>query len=279
MKWNIVADSSIDLFELEQSFENIEFSTVPFSLTVGENTFVDDENLEKEQLLREMKESRSASTSACPSTGAWLEQFEKAGNIVAITITSNLSGSYNSASAAKELMCEKEPGKNIYVIDSLSTGAESILILRKLCELIDSGLDFEAVIEGVEAFKKSSRTVFALCCFDNLVKNGRMSKLKGFVANSLGFWGIGIASDIGTIEMKGVARGQKKALAAIIADMQERCGQIHHVILDHCMNEEFSHQIEEAVLAQWPEAKVTILPTRGLCSYYAEQKGLIIGYC
>lgn len=279
MKWNIVADTSIDLFELEQSYENINFSTVPFTLTVGDKDFVDDDNLDLGQLLQEMKECKEASTSACPSTGAWLEEFEKEGYAVALTITSGLSGSYNSACAAKELLLEKEPDKKVYVIDSLSTGAESVLILRKLCQLIESGLDFDAVIEGVEEFKKTSRTVFALCCFDNLVKNGRMSKVKGFVANALGFWGIGIASTIGTIEIKGIARGQKKAIATIIDDMRQRCGNVRELILDHCMNEAFARQVEAEVRANWPDVNVTILPTRGLCSYYAEKSGLIIGYC
>lgn len=279
MKWNIIADSSIDLFSPENEADNIRFSTVPFTLTVGKNSFVDDEKLDKGALLREMKECRSASTSACPSTGAWLDEFEKEGNVIAITITSGLSGSYSSACAARELLLEREPEKKIYIIDSLSTGAESILILRKLYELIGSGLDFDAVIEGVESFKKTSRTVFALCCFDNLVKNGRMSKLKGFVANKLGFWGIGIASEIGTIEIKGIARGHRKALSLILEDMQERCGQVHSLIIDHCMNEEFSQLLAEQVSAKWPEAKVSVLATRGLCSYYAEMGGLIIGYC
>jgi len=279
MNWNIIADSSIDLFRPEYEVDNIRFSTVPFTLTVGENSFVDDEKLDKEALLREMKECSSASTSACPSTGVWLDEFEKEGDVIAITITSGLSGSYGSACAARELLLERDPEKKIYIIDSLSTGAESILILRKLYELIGSGLDFDAVIEGVESFKKQSCTVFALCCFDNLVKNGRMSRLKGFVANKLGFWGIGIASKIGTIEIKGIARGHKKALSLILEDMQERCGQVQSLIIDHCMNEEFSQLVAEQVLARWPEAKVSILPTRGLCSYYAEMGGLIIGYC
>lgn len=279
MKWNIVADTSIDLFELEKSYENISFSTVPFYLTVGDKVFADDEKLDKEELIREMSACKEASTSACPSTGAWLGEFEKEGYAIGITITSGLSGSYNSACAAKELITEQQPDKKVYVIDTLTTGAESILILRKLCELIDSGLDFDAVIRGVEAFKNTSRTVFALCCFDNLVKNGRMSRLKGFVANALGFWGIGIASNIGTIEMKGIARGQKKAISVIIEDMCQRCGDVKELVLDHCMNEDFASQVAAAARERWPEINVTILPTRGLCSYYAEKGGLIIGYC
>lgn len=279
MNWNIICDSSIDLFKPEHDAHNIRFATVPFTLTVGNTSFVDDENLDKPTLLREMKDYSGASTSACPSTGAWLDEFEKDGNVIAITITSGLSGSYGSACAARELLLEREPEKNIYVIDSLSTGAESILILRKLYELIAQGLDFEAVIEGVEEFKKTSRTVFALCCFDNLVKNGRMSKLKGFVANKLGFWGIGIASNIGTIEIKGIARGHKKALRLIVEDMVERCVEVRNVIIDHCCNEELSVELAALIRESFPGCAVSILPTRGLCSYYAEKGGLIIGYC
>ena len=279
MNWNIICDSSIDLFKPEHDAHNIRFATVPFTLTVGNTSFVDDENLDKPTLLREMKDYSGASTSACPSTGAWLDEFEKDGNVIALTITSGLSGSHGSACAAKELLLEREPDRKIYVIDSLSTGAESILILRKLYELIAQGLDFEAVIEGVEKFKKTSRTVFVLCCFDNLVKNGRMSKLKGFVANKLGFWGIGIASEIGTIEMKGVARGQKKALDIIMDDIRERCPDVKSLIIDHCYNEEFAGELAALVRAEWPDCDISTLPTRGLCSYYAEKGGLIIGYC
>ena len=80
-------------------------------------------------------------------------------------------------------------------------------------------------------------------------------------------------------EIKGIARGQKKALALIIEDMCQRCGDVREIVLDHCMNEGFAHQVESAVRERWPKANVTKLPTRGLCSYYAEQGGLIIGYC
>ena len=94
MNWNIICDSSIDLFKPEHDAHNIRFATVPFTLTVGNTSFVDDENLDKPTLLREMKDYSGASTSACPSTGAWLDEFEKGGNVIALTITSGLSGSY-----------------------------------------------------------------------------------------------------------------------------------------------------------------------------------------
>ena len=278
MKWHIVADSAIDLFDLETPQENVSFSTVPFAITVGDKDYIDDENLVVNELVTAMRECKTASQTACPAPGAWYDEFQKGDNILAITITSNLSGSYNSACVAKEMLLEEHPDKNIAIIDSLSTGPEMVLIARKLCELIKEGHDFDAVIEKVHQYMKHTHITFALSSFDNLVKNGRMNKVTGFIANKLGLLGIGIASERGTVEVKGVARGKKKAIAAIIEDMKQRGTYINEVIISHCYNEEFANQVKEAILNEWPTAKMTIMPLRGLCSYYAEEHGLIIGF-
>lgn len=278
MKWNIVADSSIDLFELETAFENIEFTTVPFSIGVGEKEYMDDSSLDIGELMSAMKECKIASCTACPSTGAWYEHFRKEGNVIAITITSNLSGSYNSACVAKNMVLEEQPDKKIVVIDSLSTGPEMVLILRKICGLITANKDFETIIKETQEHMKNTHVTFALSSFDNLVKNGRMNKVTGFIANKLGFLGIGIASERGTIEVKGVSRGRRKAIEAILNDMRLRGTYIKDVVISHCQNIEFAEQVKTAILTVWNDADVTIIPTRGLCSYYAEQGGLLIGF-
>ena len=278
MKWNIVADSSIDLFDLERPQENVEFSTVPFVISVGDVDYVDDENLNIGELVSAMKACKTASKTACPSAGAWCEQFKKEGNVIAITITSGLSGSYNSACVARDMVLEEMPDKKIHIIDSLSTGPELILILRKLCELIGENKDFDTVVEEIHKHMNHTHVAFALCSFDNLVKNGRMNKVTGFIANKLGLLGIGIASEKGTVEVKGVARGRKKAIDAIITDMKQRGTYIKDVIIDHCQNVEFAEQVKSEIQNVWNDATVTIIPTRGLCSYYAELGGLIIGF-
>ena len=278
MEWNIIADSSIDLFELEVAYENIEFSTVPFSIGVGEKEYLDDSSLDIGTLMSAMKECKTASRTACPSTGSWYEQFKKDGNVIAITITSSLSGSYNSACVARNMVLEEQPDKQIAVIDSLSTGPEMVLILRKICELIASNKDFETVIKETKEHMKNTHATFALSSFDNLVKNGRMNRVTGFIANKLGLLGVGIASERGTIEVKGVTRGRRKAVEAILSDMEMRGTYIKDVVISHCQNKEFAEQVKTAILNVWNGATVTIIPTRGLCSYYAEQGGLLIGF-
>ena len=169
MKWNIITDSSCDMFGFDKEHENIVFSSVPFTISVGDENFVDDRNLDVDGMIDSMDACAEASHTACPSPHAWQEKFEQEGNVIAITISSKLSGSYNSACAAKDMVLEEQPDKKIAVIDSRSAGSELVLLVKKICELIESGTDFETVVEKAELYSRHTHVVFALSSFNNLV--------------------------------------------------------------------------------------------------------------
>lgn len=280
MIWNIITDSSCDLSEYSYKDENneIRYYQVPFVITAGGRDFIDDESLNLEDMMVTMENDEKASKTSCPSPMSWLELFKMEGNVLAITISKELSGSYNSACAAKDMLLEEDPEKKIHIVNSVSAGAGLILIHRNICEMIKNGLDFEEIVEKIETVNKDKRTIFALCSFKNLVKNGRMSPIAGFIARKLGFWGIGVASDIGTIVIKGKVRGSGKAVSGIVDDMIESGRKVNHVIITHCQNNEASEIIKGEVLSKWPDAVVEIHDTQGLCSYYAERHGFILAY-
>ncbi|MBR2806364.1 MAG: DegV family EDD domain-containing protein [Oscillospiraceae bacterium] len=278
MTWNIVADSSCDIFGLDKNSDNITFAYVPFVITVDDKDYVDDDGLKVPELLRAMKESKEASHTSCPAPYSWFREFEKPGNTIAVTISGNLSGSYNSACVAKDMILEEYPDKKIGIVDSCATGPSLYLIIRKLVELIDSGYDFDAVMEKIEEFRKNSKIIFALSSYNNLIKNGRMPKVAALLAQKLNLWGVGIGSDVGKIVIKKIARGSKGALDTIVSDMQERGITKNSVIIDHCDNAEFAERLKQLILDHWPTVDVTIIPTRGLCSYYAEEHGVIVAY-
>lgn len=278
MQWNIITDSSCDLLNLENQSSNIIFSSIPFVISIGADDYVDNEMLNVPDMIIAMEKCENASHTSCPMPFAWYEQFEKPGYSIAVTISSKLSGSYNSAYAAKNMILERYPEKRIALIDSRSTGPEIILIIKKLSELIGSGNDFDYVIEKVEEYIRQTHIIFALSSFNNLVKNGRMNKLAGFIAGKLGFWGIGIGSENGTIEIKQKTRGNGNALAAIINDMKERGIKQDTVVISHCQNAELAERLKNAIQDIWQNVIVIIIPTRGICSYYAERGGLIVGY-
>lgn len=278
MQWNIITDSSCDLLNLENQSSNINFSSIPFVISIGADDYVDNEMLNVPDMITAMEKCKNASHTSCPTPFAWYEQFEKPGYSIAVTISGKLSGSYNSAHAAKNMILERFPEKRIALIDSRSTGPEIILIIKKLSELIGAGNDFDYVIEKAEEYIRQTHIIFALSSFNNLVKNGRMNKLAGFIAGKLGFWGIGIGSEEGSIEIKQKTRGKRNVLAAIINDMKERGIKQDTVVISHCQNAELAERLKNAIQDIWRNVKVMIIPTRGLCSYYAERGGLIVGY-
>ena len=277
MKWNIVADSSCDLKQFAPEDERVAFSSVPFVIRAEDREFIDDEQLNTAEMVSALSSIREAGRTSCPSPETWLKKFAQAGNTVAVTISSNLSGSFNSACLARDMILEKDPTRKIAVIDSKSAGPELAMIIKRLHALIDEKLSFEEIAEKLNQFAEKTETIFALTSFDNLVKNGRVSKIAGFVAGKLGMCGVGVAND-GRIDVKSKVRGTQKALKVIIDSMKEHAFMGGEVLISHCLNEELALKLKTLIQETWSNAKVDIMPTRGLCSFYAEKGGLIIAY-
>ena len=277
MKWMIVTDSSCDLKTLEGQNEDLGFETVPFVMDVDGREFVDEPDLNVTELVDAM-EKADKSHSACPSPGTWRKHFEKADRVIAFTISGRLSGSYNSAVAGKNMVLEEYPGKQIEVIDSLSTGPKLVMLAQNAACQIQEQIPFEAVCASCRELAHSVRTIFTLSSFHNLVQNGRVSKIAGFIAGKLGIRVIGVGSDEGEIQLKELVRGEKGTLKHILKDMEENGYRGTPMTVSHCMNESMAQTLKDMICARWQEAKVQLLPTRGLDSYYAERSGLIICY-
>lgn len=277
MHWNIICDSGCDLFELEEKYTDITYKSVPFILNIEEKEIIDDENLDACEMVRLMKECKKASSSACPSPQSWREKMAEGENNICVTISKNLSGSYQSADIAARGICEEAPGTKAVVVDGCATGPASVLTVRKLVQLIKKGEDFENVISGTEEYVKGIHTVFALSCFDNLVKAGRVGKIAGILAASLDFWGVGVEKD-GKIAFHTKVRGKKKAIAAMLEIIKENGFNDGNVVISHCMNENTALKMKEELQNLDGNVDVTIFPTRGLNSYYADKSGFIISY-
>ena len=277
MKWNIIGDSSCDLMNLEKEVNGVTYKSVPFFINIEDRQFVDDENLDVSDMVAFMKSSKTASCTACPSPQSWQEKMIQGENNICVTISKNLSGSYQSADIATKTIREENPQTNAAVVDGCATGPSSVLTVRKLTKLIEKGEDFESVIKKTEEYVSNIHTVFALSCFDNLVKAGRVGKIAGILAASLDFWGVGVEAG-GRIAFKTKVRGKKKAIRAMLDVIKENGFNGGDVVISHCMNEELAIKMKEEIEALDESVNVTILPTRGLNSYYADKAGLIISY-
>ena len=278
MTWKIVADSGCDYREITDLANQTKFESVPLTIQIDHEIFVDNAYLDIDGMMEKMYATSSASKSACPSPDDYLRSFEGAENIFVVTITGSLSGSHNSAQLAKKLFLEENPTANIHVIDSLSAGGEVDLIVKKLNDLIKEGLSFEQVVEAITHYQENTKLLFVLAKVDNLVKNGRLSKLIGAVVGLLNIRMVGEASDTGTLELLQKARGAKKALTAAVDEVLKAGYKGGRIIIAHRNNEKFCQQFSEVIKEKFPAADISFLPTSGLCSFYAEEGGLLMGY-
>ncbi|MBR5340411.1 MAG: DegV family protein [Erysipelotrichaceae bacterium] len=268
----IVADSSCDLFTVDHE----DFRTVPLTIYTDERSFLDDENLNVTEMLDYLEKYKNRSYTSCPSIDAWSEAFDGAKEIIVLTVTSALSGSYNSALIAKQMYQEKNPDVRIEVIDSLSTGAEEVLALNKMVSLIKERLSFEEIIETMREYIRKSRLFFSFFSIHNLAQNGRVNKTVAAALNVLNISIIGTATEYGKISVTSKARGEKKSLQILVEEMKKAGYSGGKAIITHTENETAANSLKELVLKDYPEADIKIVPTRGLCSYYMERKGVVI---
>lgn len=277
MQWKIVADSSCDLMQADISGEELSFSTVPFVISIDGREYEDNEDLDTLAMVDAMEQCASAGSTACPSPLSWVNEFQEGEMVIALTISSQLSGSFNSACLGRDMLLEGHPEKKATVLDSFSTGPALAMCITKISEWIREGLPFEAVTKKAAELLHDTKTIFALASFDNLVKNGRVKKIAGFVAKSLGLWGVGIGKE-GRIALKAKARGVTRAVGVIIDDMLERGFGGRDICISHCHNQAVADKLRDEVKRRWADARVTVLNTRGLDSFYAERGGLIVAF-
>ena len=272
MKMRIVADSSASLITTADR----SFVSVPLTLRTDEREFVDNADLDVREMCDYLASYKGKSGSACPSSQDWFDAFGDAEEVYAVAITSNLSGSFNSLRIAKEQYEEEYPDRKVCIIDSLSAGSELKLIIEKIQELKAEGQTFEEVSNAIAEYQNHTHLIFCLKSLNNLANNGRVNPAVAKIAGVLNIHVVGIANE-GVLDQKDKARGFKKALAAIDKQMKEFNYKGGKVIIDHCFNEKDANALKDQILASFPNADVRVQETRGLCSFYAEVGGLMVG--
>ena len=273
-KMKIVADSSADVLSLE----HVPFASAPLKIMTAEKEYVDDEKLDVEQFVKDLEENTEKSKTACPGVGDWLNVFGDAEAVFCVTITSTLSGSYNAACIAGKEYEERYPGRKVFVIDSLSAGPELKLIIEELQRLICEGKSFEEICHLITEYTRHTGLLFMLESLRNLANNGRVSRIVASAVGMLGIRIIGKASDRGDLEQLVKSRGEKKALPTLKETLNKLGYRGGKVRISHCGNESVARKLKELILTEFSKAQVEIYKARGLCSFYAEKGGILIGF-
>ena len=273
-KLKIVSDSSSDLLKLD----NADFDFSPMKILTDEREFVDDRNLDINEMATYLENYKGKSRTSCPNPSDWLEAFGDADDIICVTITSALSGSYNSACVAKQIYEAENEGKRVFVLDTLSAGPEISLILKKLEEYLKNGMDYDTVCGRIKAYIKQTGLVFMLKSLNNFANNGRVSPLVARIAGFAGICIVGKASDEGTLEPTHKCRGESRSIETIIKDLSAMGLKNGKVNIAHCQNEEGALKLKDLIAEKFKNAQVEIHKLRGLCSFYAEKGGFLVGF-
>ena len=273
MSIKIVSDSSSNVFALE----GVDYVTVPMKVIAGDKEFVDTPELDLQEMVSYMKSYKGKSGSSCPNVQEWLDAFGDEGDILGITISRNLSGSYNSAQQAAQQLREANPARKVFIFDSLTAGPQQIMAVEKMKALILEGADFDTIVEKTQEYLDHTHILFCLESMNNLARNGRVNPAVAKIAGMLGIRVCGDAKG-GFITPVHKPRGEKKAMQTLLEMMLEKGlydGAL--VRIAHCLGESQACALKEVVLAHYPNCRFILEPTGALCSFYAEAGGLMIG--
>ena len=274
MNTKIVVDSSASLYTLQ----GVDFECVPLKIITDDAEYLDNGTMDALGMAQTLRTYKGKTSTSCPNISDWLGAYEGADEVYAITITGTLSGSCNAAQLAAEEYQAEHPGAQVFVLDSLSTGAESRLLVERLAALIKAGKPFDTVCEEIRAYHEHTHLLFALESLANLARNGRVKPAVAAVARMLNIRVIGKASDVGELDVLCKTRGEHGALERIVLELKGHGYTNGKVIIAHCGNPAAAERLMHMVKAVFEGAQVRVTECGGLCSYYAELGGLMVGF-
>ena len=278
MSYRIIGDSCTDL--PEELKKDKHFRLVPLTLLIDGEEIIDDETFRQKSFIEKVKASSKGPKSACPSPDDYMKEFDFDGDIYVVTLSSKLSGSYNSAELAKRLYLEENPGKNIEIFDSRSASVGQTLIAMKIKELAEQGLSFNDIVEKVNEFRNGMKTKFVLETLETFIKNGRITGIQAILVNTLNIKPIMEGTKEGSVAKLDQSRGIKRALKRMIEIIEKDVVRPSERIfaIAHCNNFERAKFVCEEVLKRVSFKDYLIVDTAGVSTTYANEGGVIVAY-
>ena len=276
MSYRIVVDSCC---ELQEQYKNDDrFRSVPLTLEVGDYKVIDDESFNQKEFIEKVASSPQVPRSACPSPEQFMEAYRgEEDEVFVVTLSSHLSGSYNSAEVGKDLYLEKYDAKKIHVVDSESASCGETQLAMLIMQYKEAGLSFEDTVKKVETFKRRMRTYFVLDNLETFRKNGRISGVKALTVSALNIKPI-MVGVFGSIEQKGQAIGTNKALAKmadyVIADVPD--AKTRTLMITHCNCPERAEYMLDLMKKRATYKDIVVMDMAGVSTMYANDGGIIV---
>lgn len=278
MAYKIIVDSCTDL--TDKMKEDNRIQAVPLTLQVDDKTIIDDETFNQKEFLKIVAESPNSPKSSCPSPEAYMNLFGGKEDVYVVTLSANLSGSYNSAVLGRKLYLEENPHKNIEIINSCSASIGQTLITRKIQEYVEAGKGFQEIVQLIKNFRDKLSTKFVLENLDTLRKSGRLTGIKAILTSVLNIKPVMAATPEGTICKLDQARGIQKALIlmASLIEQDVKNAEERTIAIAHCNNYNRALFVKDEILKRVPFKDSFIVDTAGVSTMYAGDGGIIVSY-
>ena len=277
MKFRVAMDSA---GELQEAFKGKdEYRIVPLTLMIGDEEIIDDGTIDQKVLIKKIADSPTCAKTACPSPEAYFREYDcGAEHVYGVTISAELSGSFQSAVIARDMYLDKYPDAKIHVFNSRSTSIGETMIVHMITQMEAEGVPFEEIVETIEAWNDEKLTYFTLDNLETLRKNGRLSRLKALAATVLKIKPICIGNHEGIIEQIDQARGSNKALIKMVDHIVEGTANPEKKLLgiSHCNCYERAVMVRDAILKRMHVKEVILQETGGLSTVYANDGGIIV---
>lgn len=277
--FKIISDSSCDL--TKEEINDLDVSYVPFKITIDGKEFIDDYDFNLNDFLTDMENTKNPITTSCPSPFDYMEEIEKNKDrdIYLVTISSKLSGSFNAAQVAAKEAKEKYPDINIGLIDSKSASAGQTRLVLKLLEYLKENNSFEETMDKITKYIDSQITMFVLESMQNLIKNGRIKKSAGLIANVLNIRPIMMSND-GEIELYEMNRGMKKSLDKLMLAIGKLNKNTENGVLSisHVNAKERAESFAQKARELYKFKDIVVRETNGLSAGYADIGGIVIAF-
>lgn len=271
----IITDSAANLNVT--ALNGIEHQSVGLTLICGERVFLDSADFDQAEFDNFIENSSTEIKSSCPSVESYLAAIGDADEVYIFTISSALSGSYNTAQTAKKMILEEDPSRKIKVFDTKAAGPAERMAAVKASELLDEGIDFPEVVAQIKMYIDDLKIFFSLQSLKNLANNGRVNKTIAKLAGVLKINVLGWANKEGKIEQLGKARGTKRAYQSLVNILAKYNFNSKKVVIDHANNEKGALALKDLIQSKYPNCQIEIGTCKALCSFYAEKGGLMVG--
>ena len=270
----IIADSSSNVTRIE----GVDFFSIPVTIQLGDKSYIDTPALHVPDLLQDMEAYSGPAGTACLSIVDWLDAFGDDDEIFVVTVTGTLSGCYNTAVIAAREYMEEHPDRHVEVLDSLSAGPQSALLAEHFADLVKSGIPFREACVQIREYHKLTRLVFMFFSLDNIARNGRISPALARLVSKLHITILGKGSTDGKLEPQNKCRGRVRGMEQLWKNMKA-CGYDGGKALIHLTeNIETASELRNMILTEYPDSNVQIGENRGICAFYSERGGVLIGF-